>query len=114
MKRRGAFKIVPWDEHIAENQFNSEPTSAVPPEDAFEKRWAALLLEQVLVRLREEFDATGKTQAFNALKLFLWGADPAISYADLAAQLDMSEGAARVAVHRPFPGFEHLNDSCKR
>src|SRR4029079_3120757 len=83
-----------------ENQFSGEPATSAPPEDAFEKRWAALLLEQVLVRLREEFAAHGKTKSFNALKVFLWGANSALSYAELSAQLDMSEGAARVAVHR--------------
>ena len=99
-KRGVAFQIISWDEHVAENQFSSEPGSDMPPEDMFEKRWAALLLEQVLVRLRAEFEATGKTEAFDALKMFLWGADSAISYPELSAQLGMSEGAARVAVHR--------------
>jgi len=59
-----------------------------------------VLLEQVLLRLREEFAAAGKTEAFNALKEFLWSADSSVSYAELAAQLSLSEGAARVAVHR--------------
>jgi RNA polymerase sigma-70 factor (ECF subfamily) len=59
-----------------------------------------MLLEQVLLRLREEFGATGKTEAFHALKEFLWGVDSSVSYAELSVQLSLSEGAARVAVHR--------------
>jgi RNA polymerase sigma factor (sigma-70 family) len=100
MKRGGAHKIISWDEHVAENRFISEPATGVTPEDAFEKRWAGMLLEQVLLRLGEEFAATGKTEAFNALKMFLWGSDASVSYKELSAQLDLSEGAARVAVHR--------------
>ena len=108
VKRGAAFKIISWDEHVAENQFISEPATGVSPEDAFEKRWAAMLLEQVLVRLREEFATTGKTEAFDALKVFLWGADSSVSYAELSAQLGLSEGAARVAVHRFRHRYQEL------
>ena len=100
VKRGAAFKTISWDEHVAENQFIAEPATGASPEDAFEKRWAAMLLEQVLARLGEEFAASGRTEAFQALKVFLWGADSSVSYADLSAQLDLNEGAARVAVHR--------------
>ena len=100
VKRGAAHKIISWDDHVAENQFTSEPATGVSPEDAFEKRWAGMLLEQVLLRLREEFVAAGKIEAFDPLKKFLWGADSSVSYAELSAQLGLSEGAARVAVHR--------------
>jgi RNA polymerase sigma-70 factor (ECF subfamily) len=100
VKRGAAYEIISWDDRIAENRFLSEPATGVSPEDAFEKRWAGMLLEQVLLRLREEFVADGKIEAFEALKKFLWGADSSVSYAELSAQLGLSEGAARVAVHR--------------
>jgi len=70
VKRGGALKTISWDEHAAENQFIAEPATIVSPEDAFEKRWAGVLLEQVLHRLREEFAKTCKTEAYNALKEF--------------------------------------------
>ena len=100
LKRGAAYKTISWDEHVAENQFSAEPVAGVSPEDAFEKRWAGMLLEQVLLRLREEFAAAGKTEAFKSLKEFLWGAESSVSYADLSAQLGLNEGSARVAVHR--------------
>jgi RNA polymerase sigma factor (sigma-70 family) len=99
-KRGAAYQAISWDEHAAENQFLAEPATGVSPEEAFEKRWAGMLLDQVLLRLRAEFEAAGKTEAFNPLKEFLWGAESSISYAELSTQLDLSEGAARVAVHR--------------
>jgi len=99
-KRGAAHQTISWDEHAAENQFLAEPATGVSPEEAFEKRWAGMLLDQVLLRLRAEFEAGGKTEAFNPLKEFLWGAESSVSYAELSARLDLSEGAARVAVHR--------------
>jgi len=100
MKRGAAFQTISWDEHAAENQYAAEPVSGASPEETFEKRWAGMLLEQVLVRLSAEFAAAGKMGAFNPLKEFLWGAGSSVSYAELSAQLGLSEGAARVAVHR--------------
>src|SRR6266852_5171126 len=58
-KRGAAYQTISWDEHAAENQFVAEPVIGVPPEEAFEKRWAAMLLEQVLVQLCQEFAAAG-------------------------------------------------------
>ena len=100
VKRGAAYQTISWDEQLAENQFIAEPATGVSPEEAFEKRWAGMLLERVLVRLSEEFAAAGKKEAFVPLKQFLWGAESSVSYADLSAQLGLSEGAARVAVHR--------------
>jgi RNA polymerase sigma factor (sigma-70 family) len=108
VKRGAAFKTISWDEHLAENQFIAEPANGASPDEAFEKRWAGMLLEQVLVRLREEFTAAGKSETFNPLKQFLWGAESSISYADLSKQLGLSEGAARVAVHRFRQRYQEL------
>lgn len=99
-KRGAAYQTISWDEHAAEGQFLAEPATSVSPEDAFEKRWAGMLLDEVLLRLSKEFAAAGKTESFNPLKEFLWGAESSMSYAELSSQLDTSEGAARVAVHR--------------
>jgi len=99
-KRGAGCKTISWDEHSAEEQFFAEPANGVSAEDAFEKRWAGMLLERVLVRLREEFETGGKQEAFKPLKHFLWGAESPMSYAELSTKLDITEGAARVAVHR--------------
>ena len=54
----------------------------------------------MLGRLREEFQAAGKLQLFDALKQFLAGGDPKPAYAEVGEELGMSEGAVKVAVHR--------------
>ena len=58
------------------------------------------LLAKVLDRLRDEHVAKGKERQFDALKPFLGGESEPGSYEQAARALGMSEGAAKVAVHR--------------
>ena len=44
--------------------------------------------------------ASGKQETFARLKEYLWGEACGTSYAETAAQLNMTEGAVKVAVHR--------------
>jgi RNA polymerase sigma-70 factor (ECF subfamily) len=64
----------------------------------FERRWALTLLEQVLAQVRREFMAVGREKLFDELKVALTGEK--VPYAGIAARLNLSEGAVRVAVHR--------------
>jgi RNA polymerase sigma-70 factor (ECF subfamily) len=66
----------------------------------YERRWALTLLEEVLKHLREEFEADGKGKIFEQLKEVLTGGSDSVSYAEIGAKLDMTEGAVKVAVHR--------------
>ena len=66
----------------------------------FERRWAMLLLDRAVERLRTEHQAAGKLAQFEALKASLAGARESQPYSELAAQLGQSEGAVKVAVHR--------------
>ena len=62
--------------------------------------WAATLLERALTSLRSEFEQSGKLDLFQRLKVFVWGDKCALSYAEMAVQLNMTEGAVKVSVHR--------------
>jgi len=95
----GAFQL-PLDEATAETRYAAELTDTMTPERAYEQRWAMTLLEQVLARMREDYGRAGKTRLFEALQDFLWGPDASVSYGVLATELEMTEGALRVAVHR--------------
>ena len=72
----------------------------LPAEKMYERQWTLTLLDQVFVRLREECAAAGKAGLFDALRIYLSGEKSAVSYAEVAAQLNMTEGAVQVAVHR--------------
>jgi len=70
------------------------------PETLYERRWAMTLLSQVMEQLQQEFVAAGKAGEFEYLKTFLTAEKDKIPYAEAAAHLKISEGAARIAVHR--------------
>lgn len=101
-QKRGGFQTqISLDTETAERKFQSEITSAeIPPDRAFERRWALTLLEQTMSRLRAEFERAGKISEFERLKIFLTADKHEIPYATVATELGMNESALRVAVHR--------------
>jgi RNA polymerase sigma-70 factor (ECF subfamily) len=99
-KRGGGQRAVSWDEQNAEGRYLNELVDEMTPERIFEKRWAMTLLELVLKRMREEFLVSGKAELFEAIKPHLWSGEPAASYAQLAAQLNLTVVAVKVTVHR--------------
>jgi RNA polymerase sigma-70 factor (ECF subfamily) len=66
------------------------------------------LLENVLERLRAEMARSNQAYRFEQLKLFLTGEKAGVGYAELGAQLGISEGAVKVAVHRLRRRFRDL------
>ena len=108
LKRGGGHTPLPLDTTDAEHRYQAEGDDALPPDRLYERRWARALLEQALARLRAEYAAAGRTADFEQLKEALTAERGAIGYRDLAAALDMSEGAARVAVHRLRKRFREV------
>ena len=99
-KRGGRATFISFDEASAEKRYALESATDASPEKIFERRWALAVLDQVLGRLREEFEQVGKTKQFAALKIFLSGEKPSASYAELAAGLQTTEAALKMAVQR--------------
>jgi RNA polymerase sigma-70 factor (ECF subfamily) len=97
-KRGGGVVWLSIDDATAEGRYREEPIDTATAEKLFERRWACTLLEQVLARLREEMVEAGKGAQFEMLKGFLAGEKS--RHAEIAAQLGMTEGAVKVAVHR--------------
>jgi RNA polymerase sigma-70 factor (ECF subfamily) len=98
LKRGGGRQGLSLDFADAERRYAAEPAHGQKPERLFERRWALALLDQVLGRLREEYAGAGKGELFERLNGSIVGAGDA--HAQAAAELGMSEGAVRVAVHR--------------
>lgn len=99
-KRGGGVAHLPLDFEHAEDRYTREPAHALTPEKLFERRWATTLLEDVLARLGEEYAQDGKAALYDRLKEMLVPSDRPASAAVVAAELGMTEGAVRVAVHR--------------
>ncbi len=100
LKRGGNVRLVPFPLDTAETRYAREPADTSTPEQAFEKQWAVTTLEEVLQQLRAEYEQDNKGALFDALKPCLVGTRELQPYAELAAQLGMSEGATKVAVCR--------------
>jgi RNA polymerase sigma-70 factor (ECF subfamily) len=98
-KRGGGQPVLSLDFRTAEDGWQAEPGHGLTPEKLFARRYALALLDQVLVRLRSEWDGTERAATFARLKDFLTGSVDE-RYARAAADLGMSESAVKVAVHR--------------
>jgi RNA polymerase sigma-70 factor (ECF subfamily) len=100
VKRGGRVTFLPLDATAMEERYSAETTSNSSPEKDFDRRWALTVIERVLARLRDECNANGQSRRFDALKDFLTGEDRMMSYAELAAQLETTEAALKMAVQR--------------
>ena len=69
------------------------------PEKEYDRQWAVTLLNHCLQQLRLEFEASAKGAQFDILKHWLPGS-PGMSQAKALTQLQMSDGALKVAIHR--------------
>jgi RNA polymerase sigma-70 factor (ECF subfamily) len=99
-KRGAGQKVLSLDEELAEARFAAEPAIEQPPDAYFDQGWAGMILERAMAALRSEFDQSGKLGLFEQLKIFVWGEKNTLSYGEIAVQLEMTEGAVKVAVHR--------------
>lgn len=88
------------DEDQAEDRFRHEPHTDDDAERAYDRQWARAILEQVLNRLREEAEAEGQGARFERLSGALLGNAESLPYAQIAAELKMSEGGVKSAVRR--------------
>jgi len=98
-RKRGGGALVPLEFSSGEERYQREPADDETPERIFERRWALSVLDRVVERLRNQFVLQGRPEHFERLKLFLLGQSDA-RYAVLAREMNTSEGALKVAIHR--------------
>jgi RNA polymerase sigma-70 factor (ECF subfamily) len=99
-QKRGGGQIVALEFDAAEMLCQGELANNMTPEQSFERRWAIILLDQVMNRLSAEFAQDGKSELFAILKPCLLGERTSQPYAALADKVGMTEGSVKVAVHR--------------
>jgi RNA polymerase sigma-70 factor (ECF subfamily) len=106
-QKRGGGTIEPLEFSSGEERYQREPTHDETPERIFERRWALSVIDRVVEKLREEFVHHGRTEHFEQLKVFLLGQSDA-PYAALAHEMNTSEGALKVAIHRLRKRYREL------
>ena len=106
-RKRGGGTVVPLEFSSGEERYQREPAHDETPERIFERRWALAVLDRVVEKLRNEFVHHGHAEHFERLKLFLLGRSDA-PYAALAREMNTSEGALKVAIHRIRKRYREL------
>jgi RNA polymerase sigma factor (sigma-70 family) len=99
-KRGGGQKVLSLDWQDADNRYRIDPADEVSPDKLYDRAWAVTLLECVLARLRDESARDGKLEQFLRLRPFLMLGKSAVRYAETAADMNVTQGALRVTVHR--------------
>jgi RNA polymerase sigma factor (sigma-70 family) len=106
-QKRGGGALLPLEISSGEDRYQREPAHDETPERIFERRWALSVLDRVVERLRDEFVQHGRPEHFERLKMFLLGKSDA-PYAALAREMNTSEGALKVAIHRLRKRYREL------
>jgi len=107
-KRGGRAEILSLDAQDLEGRYGHEPIDRLTPEEIFERRWALIILERVLRRLRQEQEEAGAGTQFDLFEAFLTGGNGETSYQDVATALHTSEGAVKTALYRLRQRFGRL------
>jgi RNA polymerase sigma factor (sigma-70 family) len=84
------------------------PLAQLRADERFEVEWASTVLECALSRLKDEYRAAGNATLFNSLKQLLPDEGGALSQAETAAQLGMTENALRQAFYRFRQRYQSL------
>lgn len=98
-KRGGHVQFVPWDALDPESRYAGAASQVDDPEKLFDRDWALETTAAALQALRDEMARAGNAAQFDVLKGNLTGEEES-SREEAAAQLNMSEGAVKVAIHR--------------
>jgi RNA polymerase sigma-70 factor (ECF subfamily) len=107
-KRGGGRAVVELDALAAEERFRIEPSDGNDPEKIFERQWALAVLARAMEALKADAEKEGGSEKFESLRGCLTGDEAMPRYAELAVELEMSEGAVKVAVHRLRKRFGQL------
>ena len=100
LKRGGGQVLISLDEESPEDRYRLEVPNDLTPEKLFERRWAQTILDRALARLRAEFVTQGKGETYEVLQAFEPGEQNALSYAEAAVRLGVSESAVKSMIHR--------------
>jgi RNA polymerase sigma factor (sigma-70 family) len=94
VKRRAEISLEPWHEMEA---IGGMPRSPASPEEAFDRSWAENLVARAMSALSERW--ARRAGLFAELRYSVESAGNVAKYADIAARLNMTEGAVAKAAY---------------
>jgi RNA polymerase sigma-70 factor (ECF subfamily) len=100
IKRGGGYELISFDAMEAEERYRHEPRTQDSPDQEFDRRWAAALVESCLIQLRDEQSGAGRLSQFEALREFLGREVENGEYTAVAQQLGMPTNTVAATVRR--------------
>jgi len=96
------------DIEAAESQYATQQRGELSADKLFERSWALTVLERTMARLRAEATTKKKQKLFDRLQVYMTAKDSTASYRRAAEELNMTEGAVKVAAHRLRKRYREL------
>src|SRR6266566_4691916 len=100
LKRGGGQTVLSLDQFDPEERYAMEPSDNATPEAIYDQRWARQQVENALRRLRADYASAGRGPLIDLLKDYVWGDKNALTLAQIATQIDLTEEAVKKAVQR--------------
>jgi RNA polymerase sigma-70 factor (ECF subfamily) len=107
-KRGGNRTLISIDAEIEEGRHPVEPADTSDPARLFDRRWALAVIDEVTAKLKQRNSEGERGAVFAELQPYLTGDTTEGTYAALAARLNMTDGAVKVALHRLRREFGEL------
>jgi RNA polymerase sigma-70 factor (ECF subfamily) len=100
LKRGGRIQFISTDDLEAEELHHLRADHDAAPDEILDARWAGVVLERALDKVRAECAAEGKAGFFEALSPFLEGTKPHVSYQEVADRMSLGLGAVKTLIYR--------------
>jgi RNA polymerase sigma-70 factor (ECF subfamily) len=108
-KRGGGLSVLPLETETGTHHGTvPEALRTETPEALFDRTWALGIIARALANLEQEAIATHAKDRFEKLKPWLSISTPTENQSEIAAALQMSEGALKVAIHRLRKRFREV------
>jgi RNA polymerase sigma-70 factor (ECF subfamily) len=101
-KRGGGVEVESIESGITETSPGWEipdPTATIS-DTYFDREWALAIMDRALNAVQAAFEESGKGRQYQCLKPWLMGDSENLSQSDAGAELGMTTGAIKVAIHR--------------
>jgi RNA polymerase sigma factor (sigma-70 family) len=108
IKRGQGQRLIPLEDLRDRERVGFEPSETLPADQIYERRWALSLLDQVLIRLGDEYRDAGNVRLFDRLQKSLTDDPDRPSPADTAREFGMTESAVRQASYRLRQRYRQL------
>jgi RNA polymerase sigma factor (sigma-70 family) len=98
IKRGKKERLIPLKE--IHERGDVERSDRLTADQIYERRWAFTVLEQVMMRLRDEYRSAGNLRFFDQMKKMLMDKPGRPSQAQVASEFDMTENAVKQVFYR--------------